>query len=602
MLKIKSVTAKNFLSIGAVTQSVVLDQNQITLVLGTNLDLGGEDTGNRNGVGKSVLANIVSYALYGQALTNIRKENLINKTNGKAMFVTIEFETNGINYKIERGRKPNVLRLYANNKKIKDDQDQGEDESQGDTRETQKSIEQILEMSHTMFKHLVMLNTYTEPFLSMKAADQREVIEQLLGLTQLSEKAESLKIINKAIKDEIQAEQYKIEGIKRANDNVQKSIDSLTIKSTAWENKKEQEIESLGVAVVELEQVDIDQELELHNQLKTWRDNQTKINNLERQRATLKSAAVQAEKNVNKYTRELEQLGSRSCPACQQELQDHKHQEMSDTAISHLEEACVYLDKTNAELESIVKSIEDIGDQPVMPVTFYSTESQALAHKNNLENLEKELTVKIQESNPYDEQIQELKTSAIQELDWSTINALTRSQEHHEFLLKLLTNKDSFIRKKIIDQNLNYLNKRLSYYINQLGLPHAVVFQNDLTVEITQFGQELDFHNLSRGEMNRLILSLSFAFRDVWESLYQTVNLLFIDELIDAGLDLAGVENTLMVLKKMAKERQKNVYLISHKEELIGKVNTVLRVVKSGGFTSYLNNGGDEEQQYHVHT
>jgi DNA repair exonuclease SbcCD ATPase subunit len=590
MLKIKSVTAKNFLSIGAVTQSVVLDQNQITLVLGTNLDLGGEDTGNRNGVGKSVLANIVSYALYGQALTNIRKENLINKTNGKAMVVTIEFETNGINYKIERGRKPNILRLYANDKKIKDDQDQGEDESQGDTRETQKSIEQILEMSHTMFKHLVMLNTYTEPFLSMKAADQREVIEQLLGLTLLSEKAESLKIIIKAIKDEIQSEQYKIEGIKRANDNVQKSIDSLNIKSTAWENKKQREIEDLGVAMVELEQVNINQELELHQQLKTWEDNQTKLRNLSKQRATLASALSQAEKNVSKYTRELEQLANKSCPACDQELHDHKHGEMTELAVGHLEEACTYLDKTTADLALIDNNIQEIGDQPNKPTTFYNTESQALAHKNNLDNLEKELTAKIQENNPYDEQVEELKHSAIQELDWSTINNLSRSQEHHDFLLKLLTNKDSFIRKKIIDQNLNYLNKRLSYYISQLGLPHSVVFQNDLTVEITQFGQELDFHNLSRGEMNRLILSLSFAFRDVWESLYQTVNLLFIDELIDAGLDLAGVENTLSVLRKMSKERQKNVYLISHKEELIGKVNTVLRVVKSGGFTAYLNN------------
>ena len=599
MLKIKSVTAKNFLSIGAVTQSVVLDQNQITLVLGTNLDLGGEDTGNRNGVGKSVLANIVSYALYGQALTNIRKENLINKTNGKGMCVTIEFETNGINYKIERGRKPNVLRLYANDKKIKDDQDQGEDESQGDTRETQKSIEQILEMSHTMFKHLVMLNTYTEPFLSMKAADQREVIEQLLGLTLLSEKAESLKAINKAIKDEIQSEQYKIEGVKRANDNVQKSIDGLVVKSQSWEVRKQKDIESLGVAMVELEQVDINQELVLHNQLTTWKDNQSKIDNLNKQHSTLKSALVQAEKNLNKYTRELEQLGNKSCPACQQELQDHKHEEMSSAAAGNLEDAYDYFQKMSAQLKQITDEIAGIGELHNRPQTFYSTESEALSHKNNLDNLEKELTSKIQENNPYDEQIEDLKRSAIQELDWSTINQLTRSQDHHEFLLKLLTNKDSFIRKKIIDQNLTYLNKRLSYYINQLGLPHAVVFQNDLTVEITQFGQELDFHNLSRGEMNRLILSLSFAFRDVWESLYQTVNLLFIDELIDAGLDLAGVENTLTVLKKMSKERQKNIYLISHKEELIGKVNTVLRVVKSGGFTAYLNNDEEPNQYYH---
>ena len=156
-------------------------------------------------------------------------------------------------------------------------------------------------------------------------------------------------------------------------------------------------------------------------------------------------------------------------------------------------------------------------------------------------------------------------------------------------MLKLLTNKDSFIRKKIIDQNLNYLNNRLSYYIDKLGLPHSVVFLNDLNVEISYFGQDLDFDNLSRGERNRLILSMSFAFRDVWENLYQSINLLFVDELMDAGMDSAGVEAGLGILKKMARERDKNIYLISHKEELVGRVNNVLHVVKENGFTSYSN-------------
>ena len=134
---------------------------------------------------------------------------------------------------------------------------------------------------------------------------------------------------------------------------------------------------------------------------------------------------------------------------------------------------------------------------------------------------------------------------------------------------------------------MTYLNNRLTYYLDKLGLPHQVIFQNDLNVEITQLGQELDFDNLSRGERNRLILGMSFAFRDVWESLYQSVNLLFIDELIDSGMDTAGVENSLSVLKKMGRERQKNIYLISHKDELVGRVNNVLKVVKENGFTSY---------------
>jgi DNA repair exonuclease SbcCD ATPase subunit len=533
------------------------------------------------------MINALSYALYGQALTNIKKENLINKTNGKAMLVTVEFEKNGVNYRIERGRKPNILKLYVNDQELK--AEEKEDEAQGDSRETQKAIEQMLEMTHTMFKHLVALNTYTEPFLSMKAAEQREVIEQLLGITLLSEKAEALKLQIKESKDSIQIETVRIEAIKTANGNVQKSIDSLKIKSSAWASKKETDIENLGRAMMRLENVDIESELAAHLQVKTWAENDLKIKNLNKQKATLESALGQAEKTVKKYSKDLESLADKKCHACEQELHDHKHEEMSATANKHLLESAEYFEKVSNSLSKIVEEVAAIGALPHKPQTFYDTEAEALGHKNNLDGLEKSLTAKIDEQNPYEEQIEELNHTAIQEINWEEVNTLTKLKDHQEFLHKLLTNKDSFIRKKIIDQNLSYLNKRLSYYIDKLGLPHRVVFQNDLNVEITQLGQDLDFDNLSRGERNRLILSMSFAFRDVWEGLYQSINLLFIDELVDAGMDAAGVESALAVLKKMARERNKNIYLISHKDELVGRVNNVLRVIKENGFTSYSN-------------
>lgn len=583
---LKNLTVKNFMSVGNQTQAVDFNKQALTLVLGSNLDLGGDDTGSRNGTGKTTIINALSYALYGQALTNIKKENLINKTNGKAMLVTVEFEKNNIKYRIERGRKPNVLRMFVNDTQLKSEE--SDDDSQGDSRETQKSIEQMLEMSHTMFKHLVALNTYTEPFLSMRAADQREVIEQLLGITLLSEKAESLKLLVKESKDLIQQETFKIDGIKAANENIQKTINSLEIKSSAWASKKDADIENLGRAIMRLENVDITNELAIHNELKVWDDNYKKLAVLGKQRATLDTAVSQAEKTVVKYTRELEKLADKTCPACDQELHDHKHDEMINTSAISLAEASDYFAKVSKDLKSVVDSIAEIGEQPRKPTPFYDTEAEALGHKNNLTSLEQSLTNKVDELNPYQEQVLELKKTAIQEITWDGINSLTKLKDHQEFLHKLLTNKDSFIRKKIIDQNLTYLNKRLSYYIDKLGLPHRVVFQNDLNIEITQLGQDLDFDNLSRGERNRLILSMSFAFRDVWEGLYQSINLLFIDELVDAGLDTAGVESALAVLKKMTRERNKNIFLISHKDELVGRVDNVLRVEKESGFTSYV--------------
>ena len=235
------------------------------------------------------------------------------------------------------------------------------------------------------------------------------------------------------------------------------------------------------------------------------------------------------------------------------------------------------------------EQIEEFGELPETPITFYSSMEDALQHMHNVTTLKEQIEEKVKEDNPYTEQVEQLKDTGMEEINYDSINDLTYLKEHQEFLYKLLTSKDSFIRKKIIDQNLAYLNNRLTHYLDRLQLPHSVIFKNDLTVEITQLGQDLDFDNLSRGERNRLILGLSWAFRDVWESLYQNINLLFIDELVDSGMDANGVENAIAVLKKMGRERQKNIYLISHKEELASRVTNVLKVIKENGFTSYDN-------------
>jgi DNA repair exonuclease SbcCD ATPase subunit len=253
------------------------------------------------------------------------------------------------------------------------------------------------------------------------------------------------------------------------------------------------------------------------------------------------------------------------------------------------EESRTSLTEHQSELAAFNEALELVGELGACPQVHYDSLEQALNHKNSLAVLEKDVETKQAETNPYLEQIEELKNTAVQEISWDHANDLVRVKEHQEFLYKLLTNKDSFVRKRIIDQNLAFLNQRLTYYLDKIGLPHIVEFQNDLTVIITQLGQDLDFDNLSRGERNRLILSMSWAFRDVWENLYHSINLLFIDELVDSGMDSSGVESSIAVLKRMTRERDKNVFLISHRDDLTSRVNHVLKVIKENGFTSYSN-------------
>ena len=584
MIKIKDLTVKNFMSVGNQTQAVDFNKEQLTLVLGENLDQGGDDAGSRNGTGKTTIINALSYALYGVALTNIKRNNLINKTNGKGMLVTLHFEKDGIDYRIERGRSPNVLKFYVN-----DQEQELDDLSQGDSRKTQESINELLNMSHDMFKHVVALNTYSEPFLSMKQNDQRAIIEQLLGITILSTKAETLKEQMRLTREAITEENAKIQGIQNANEKIQDTIESLRNTQRAWLSKQQQDVQRLQRNIDELEHLDIDQELDSHEKLQSWTELNNAIAALNKEKSTLDSALLRATKSVEKAEKDIANLEDATCYTCGQALHDDKKAELEDRKDKELADAQAYYKEVADKLKEVVDALEEIGDINGRPVTFYETAKEAYEHRNNVDSLKQSLENKRAEQDPYDAQIKELEQTAIQEIDWTPVNDLDNFKEHQEFLHKLLTNKDSFIRKKIIEQNLAYLNNRLTYYIVKLGLPHQVVFQNDLAVEITQLGQDLDFDNLSRGERNRLILGMSFAFRDVWESLYQNINLLFIDELIDSGMDTAGVENSLGILKKMGRELRKNVFLISHKDELVGRVNHVLKVVKENGFTSYAN-------------
>lgn len=693
MIEVKKITIRNFLSTGNVPQEVNFDTADLTLILGENLDIG--DAGSRNGCGKTSLLQALTYVLYGSPINKIRKDNLVNRTNGKDMLVTLEFTSNNVNYKIERGRKPNILRFYvdSNLQKTKE-----EDSAQGENKQTQAAIEKAIGMSADMFKHLVALNTYTEPFLGMGSNDQRNIIEQLLGITLLSEKAEEVNKKIKTFKETIISEEFRVKAIEEANKRVKEQIDALKrrqrlwkakhdedlaklikdydtlsgididaeliahrelslynerrkrkdtcntlrARQIAWRQKLDSDIASLQKTYEAMKHVDIDSELLAHRAIAEYNIKKTELAAINSTIKRLETSLVKEEAIVAKLISEIATLESNECYACGQELHDEKHDVVLETKRGLLITAQNDLDQTKTELEKNKNSVFVLADKPtthykteaeafkhsselenilnniavkqseddpykdqideqcldedlgIMPVVHYNTEAEAIAHRETVANLVNLIASKDAEVDPYHDQLFEMENQALQEIDFTKINESTKMVDHLKFLLDLLTSKDSFIRKRIIDQNLSYLNDRLTHYLDSIGLPHQVVFKNDLSVEITELGREMDYFNLSKGEMNRVILALSWAFRDVWENLYQPINILFIDELLDNGTDTIGVENSMTILKSMTRERNKSIWLVSHRDDLVSRVNSVLKVVKSGGFTTYEGSQADE--------
>jgi DNA repair exonuclease SbcCD ATPase subunit len=277
------------------------------------------------------------------------------------------------------------------------------------------------------------------------------------------------------------------------------------------------------------------------------------------------------------------------CAMCGQDLHDTKQEKMLaelESKILKIDADVLQLSAEVIELDSQLNEFLPMAEALQYNETTYATIDQAYQHKNSIAVAQAELTKLQTQTNPYQDQIQSLQ-DAIQEIDYDTINTLSILKDHQEFLLKLLTNKDSFIRKRIINQNILFLNNRLKEYATKLNLEHEIKFENDLGVEITYMGQSLDFYNLSRGEGTRLTLSLNLAMRDIFENLKTPFGLLFIDEMLDQGLDSSGVEKTVELLKHMSRSRNKTVFVISHREELIPRSQNILTVIKEGGFSRF---------------
>lgn len=586
MLTIKQVTMKNFLSVGNAPQTVKLDVEGLTLILGENMDVGGVNS--RNGVGKSTLLQAISYGLFGQPLSNIKKDNLVNSTNAKNMSVTIEFECQGKEYRVERGRKPQFFKYFVNDGLVTDPDS---DESQGEGKNTDAEIQKVLGFSHDMFRHIIAMNTYTEPFLKLRPGDQRLIVEELLGITQISQRSDILKELVKSTKDSIKEEEYRVKAAQESNAKVQAAINDLMNKSNTWESARSARITASETALEDLENLNIDEEIANHHKLVDYTNLVMAINQTQKDITRHENDLVRMNTNYERLVNNLAKAEEHKCHACGQDIHDAKHDTLIDTLKKQivdfepeLHQAVADVESQYAVLTELAEALGTIGDEPQVT---YSTLAQALEHRNTINNLFEAINREESAVNPYMDQINTLSTTGLQVIDDETLKELNTLLKHQDFLLKLLVNKDSFIRKKIIDQNINHLNHRLNFYLEKLGLPHEVKFKSDLSVEIDLLGRDFDFEQLSRGEMNRVILSTSWAFRDVWESLNQGVNLLMVDEMIDNGLDQQGSEAALDIMKRMARERGKNIFLVSHKDELVGRVNKILLVKKENSFTKF---------------
>ena len=576
------MSIKNFLSYGAEPTIIALDRPGTTLILGEDLDNTSQGPG-ANGVGKTVIINALAYGVYDKPVSNISKDNLVNNINKKQMEVIVEFEKSGNLYRIRRVRKEkayaagNYVELFENDVDITPDS----------VSNTNKLIEKIIGLPYELFVRIVVFSATNIPFLdlpvrSQTGPNQTDIIEELFDLKTLSEKSAVLGEQRKELEATLDTEKLRVKLLEGEHERHKKQIESAKQRVINWQTSTDEEIQRLDKKLGRVKSIDINGQRTLHDQLTTVED--------ELKEAAQRLTEIVREvkiitANIKQADKELKHLSDEKCPYCKQEYEASKAKITElKKQVSTLTAELSELHNQRTALEDLIHKLDTEREEIQEQITVSDIE-ELIDIQNKTEEYERRITELKGAVNPYLEPLEELEAVILDPIRYDKINSLTERVEHMKFLYKILTKKDSFVRKVLLNKNLPFLNTRLQEYLTMLGLSHQVEFTHEMTASITQFGRCMDFGNLSNGQRARVNLALSFAFRDVLQQLNDRINICMLDEVLDVGLDGPGVTAAARMLKRKARDEQISLYIISHRDEIDSAFDRNMTVQLSEGFS-----------------
>ncbi len=586
MIRFTCLTIKNFLSYGAEPTVIPLDRRGTTLIVGEDLDSTASGVG-ANGVGKTVIINALTYGVYDRPVSNISKDNLVNNINKKHMEVVVEFFQGEDHYLIRRVRKAksyaagNYVELYEN----------GQDITPDSVNNTNKLIERIIGLPYELFVRIVVFSATNVPFLdlpvrSQTGPNQTDIIEELFDLKTLSHKANTLKDQGKELDLKIESKQERNALLEQELQRHTEQLKSANRRVSDWSKGQTRDITALEKKLARISNVDIDGQRDLHDSLTDIDDG---LEQAVSRQQDVERDIRKVVKIKKKTEEELAHLRDEKCPYCLQKYADAaKKITASEKTLEH---ALADLDTFSDQVTEIDGLVLDWQDKRAVVKEAITVEDlqELMEIKSKSAEYERRIEELKNAKNPFVEPLEELEAVKLDKINTDEVDALMKRRDHMKFLLKLLTKKDSFVRRVLLNKTLPFLNQRLQHYLTTLGLAHQVEFTHEMTAKITQFGREMDFGNLSNGQRARVNIALSFAFRDVLQSLHDRINVCMLDEVLDVGLDSVGVTAAARLLKRKTRDENLSLYIISHRDEIDSAFDRCMVVQMKEGFSRIID-------------
>lgn len=151
--------------------------------------------------------------------------------------------------------------------------------------------------------------------------------------------------------------------------------------------------------------------------------------------------------------------------------------------------------------------------------------------------------------------------------------------------------KDENIKQEAISSNIPFINKKTNEYLSEVNYGFYVVFDKFLEAEIKGPGvTNATYGSLSGGEARGIDIALQLAFLEKSRSQAGIFpDLLTFDELLDSSIDGKGITEIFKILKSKQVEDNSKMFIISHRSEIEGSMNSY-HVIKEGGYSRILVN------------
>ena len=574
MILFKKIRWKNFLSTGDRWTEMILDETGTTLIVGSN------------GAGKSTVLDALCFVLFNKPYRKITKSQLVNTSNEKGTIVEIEFSIGSKKYLVRRGIKPNMFDIEIDGEMRN---------KEADDRINQKVLEeQILKLNFKSFTQIVILGSSNfVPFMQLNGPNRREVIEDLLDIKVFS-------AMNNIVKEKLRENKETVRTLELKKDNLNDKVKMQEEFIEELENRGKKDIVEKEKKV-NMIALDIDKLLKknecLNNNLDSVQTQLKTVSDSPERLQKLGSLKQKISNKVSRITKEHKFFTDNTvCPTCSQNIEEsfrvnriedaqNKAKELRD-GYQKLEESINEETDRERHFTTLTKEISTLTYDISQNNTRISGFQQ---QTGDLQQEIQTLANKLQNRNTEHEELEKFKGELGRTFD--KLVTIKEEISYNDFAQSLLI--DGGVKSRIIKKYLPLINEQVNRYLQMMDFYINFHLNEEFSETIQNpIHDKFSYSSFSEGEKMRIDLALLFTWREVarFKNSANT-NLLIMDEVFDSSLDGVGNDDFIKIIKYVVKDA--NVFVISHKADMLDKFSTVVEFTKKAGFSYAAKNSGE---------